>query len=550
MKPKRLAALLLTLCLLPPSALAAEVSGESRQEDLDFLCTALREIHPGFDALVDETAFSAKRAEIEAHLSFVSPETFALDLQSLTALLGDSHTTTVLSPVLSSSPLYPFTLGWYDGTWVLLAAPAENKASVGQTVTALNGVPMEEIPHRLSALVSADNPVKLRRQLQQVLMSQAILRHVGLVDEEETLSLSLSTGEHLPLRALSPDEYASLGAEDMARLEFPAAPTARQRKTAYLSQPLNEQAYYIQYNTCQEDPEYPMEDFTAQVKAEWLAGDYDRLLIDLRYNGGGSDGVLYPILMWAAGLVRQGHTVYGLIGEATFSSAIINAVELKELGAVLAGSPTSGSADHYGSTRSFVLPNSGIRVNCSRKFIDLETLFEAGVGLGIESLKPDWTVEQTLSDALAGRDTLVDAILAREQPYEVPADPDELLTRGGFARLLWRSWGSPPAGACPFEDVFPLSPSLPAIAWCVETSAVQGDGTGAFSPTRPITLQEAAVMLHRLSGSPAASPEKAAQPWAAEAIGWLAERGLIPQGMAPTSPLTLAQGESLLSALS
>ena len=57
-------------------------------------------------------------------------------------------------------------------------------------------------------------------------------------------------------------------------------------------------------------------------------------------------------------------------------------------------------------------------------------------------------------------------------------------------------------------------------------------------------------MLHRLSGSPAASPEKAAQPWAAEAIGWLAERGLIPQGMAPTSPLTLAQGESLLSALS
>ena len=155
-----------------------------------------------------------------------------------------------------------------------------------------------------------------------------------------------------------------------------------------------------------------MEDFAALVAKDLEAGKYARVLLDLRNNGGGSDGVLYPILMWAAGLVRQGHTVYGLIGEATFSSTIINAVEIQELGGILAGSPTSGSADHYGSTRGFTLPHSGIRVSCSQKFIDLETLFEAGVGLGVESLTPDLPVEQTLTDALAGRDTLVDGELA------------------------------------------------------------------------------------------------------------------------------------------
>ena len=216
---------------------------------------------------------------------------------------------------------------------------------------------------------------------------------------------------------------------------------------------------------------------------------------------------------------------------------------------MLAGSPTSGSADHYGSTRSFELPNSGLRVSCSRKFIDLETLFETAVGLGVESLTPDLAVEQTLSDALAGRDTLVEAILALDAPYEVPADPNAPLTRGGFARLLWQSAGSPEAGACPFGDVFPLSPSLPAIAWCAEKGVVQGDENASFSSTRPITLSEAAVMLHRLAGSPAAAGAADAPSWAAQAVGWLREQGLFPQGLTPSSPLSLSQGEALLPAL-
>lgn len=540
----RLCALCLAFSLLSLPALAAqEVS--PRQEDLDFLCAALQEIHPGFESLTEGYAFSLRKAEIEAHLSTVSQEEFALDLQSLIALLGDSHTTSNLSSVLNFSPLYPFVLDRYEGTWILQAAPAQYSSLLGQAVTAVNESSMEEIVERLAALVSADNPIKLCRQVRQILMSQAVLTYAGLAEANTPLVLTLANGEKLTLNALSSEEYAALKPGDMAQLEFPASPTSCRRKTAYFSQPLSETAYYIQYNTCQEDPEYPMDRFAVQAKTDWEAGGYDILLIDLRYNGGGSDGVLYPILEWAGTLVSQGKTVYCLIGETTFSSAIINAVELKELGAVLAGAPTSGSVDHYGSTRSFSLPNSGIRVSCSAKFIDLETLFETAVGLGIESLAPDLRMEQSLTDALTGRDTLVETILALEEPYEVPANPAAPLTRGGFARLLWQAVGAPEAGECPFHDVFPLSPSLPAIAWCAEAGIAQGDGAEAFFPTRPITLQEAAVMLHRLSNAPNSGKADGAAPWAAQAMGWLIERGLVPQGLEPDSPLTYAQGEAL-----
>ena len=96
---------------------------------------------------------------------------FALDLQSLVALIGDSHTTTNIGSVLNSTGLYPFGAEWYDGSWVLTGAEEEDAALLGQTVTALNGVPMDEICTRFGTLVSADNPVKLRRQTEQLLYS-------------------------------------------------------------------------------------------------------------------------------------------------------------------------------------------------------------------------------------------------------------------------------------------------------------------------------------------------------------------------------------------
>ena len=46
-------------------------------------------------------------------------------------------------------------------------------------------------------------------------------------------------------------------------------------------------AYYIQYNTCQEAEDLPMEDFAALVAKDLKAGDYSRVLLDLRNNGGG-----------------------------------------------------------------------------------------------------------------------------------------------------------------------------------------------------------------------------------------------------------------------
>ena len=94
--------------LLPTGALAAGPDQtQARQEDLDTLYAALQEHHPDLYANTPQEAFEAKKAEIEGRLAEESDVDFALDLQSLVALIGDSHTTTNIGSVLNAPACTP-----------------------------------------------------------------------------------------------------------------------------------------------------------------------------------------------------------------------------------------------------------------------------------------------------------------------------------------------------------------------------------------------------------------------------------------------------------
>lgn len=563
----RTAALCLSAALLlQPAVLAAgdtaaaPLSPAQKQEDLDFLYDTLKLSHPDLFANTPESGFLTQKAAIEASLESAGDLDFALELQSLVALVGDSHTTTQYSRV-DGFRFFPFSVMWFEGVWRLAAVDAAYGDTVGQVVTAVGGVEMDEITRRMAGFVSADNPIKLRRQVGQLLYVADILEYLEILQPGGDLTLNLQdeTGaaHTITLAPLTADEMRDYSTASVNALRVGRPATAYDRSKYYFSLPLDEHTYYIQYDRCQEDPELPMEDFAAQVDADLKAGGYTQVLLDLRNNGGGSDGVIHPLLAVLAPSVRDGSIrLWGLIGEITYSSAIINAVMVTDMGGYLAGSPTSGSVDHFGSVNGFALPNSGLEVRHSTKWIDLSTLLETAIPYDVEPLTPDIAIEPTWADYLAGKDTEVEYLLAHGPDFQPTDHSADILTRGYFLTQLYDA--AKAAGkdvSAPersFRDLIPFAYYAPAAYWAVEHGIALGNGQGGFEPARPITSAEAAVMLTRfadhmdiqLSQSGTVSPE--APDWARDALGRCGGLGLPSD---PAAVMDRAQGEALVTAL-
>jgi hypothetical protein len=104
-------------------------------------------------------------------------------------------------------------------------------------------------------------------------------------------------------------------------------------------------------------------DFLASSLALTQDHETEKLVVDLRFNGGGDNFVareMIQILHEYPALMERGR-LFVLMGRKTFSAAT-NFVSLFEAysNALFVGEPLGGRPNHFGDARSFPLPNSGL----------------------------------------------------------------------------------------------------------------------------------------------------------------------------------------------
>lgn len=138
--------------------------------------------------------------------------------------------------------------------------------------------------------------------------------------------------------------------------------------------------------------------------------------------------------------------------------------------------------------------------------------------------------------------------------------PSVPVTRGGFVEALWTAWGAVPyEDTRVFSDVGHNESYTTAVCWAHGLGLVNGTGGGAFSPARPITREEAAVLLRRaadylgrdtatLTSLAACNDYDGISPWADDSLYWATDTGLMdwspgglldPQGTLTPDDLTL-----------
>jgi hypothetical protein len=343
-----------------------------------------------------------------------SDDEIILRLMALVAAIGDGHTTLNYTALYQADPqgahgwtLYPLNVAWLDGNWYVTGVDATQPQLGGAQLVAIDGVPLDGIYARISAEVSADNDMQRRNEAAPLLVTGEVLHALGITAQADQARFSfvLADGQELDtvLHTMTPS------ARQLQGLELPAQeiPLALQNPDRwYWVHALPEQhALYFQYDVCADMADQPFADFSNELFATIDREELTRVVVDLRNNGGGDSSVLQPFL---AGLAaRPGLQVYVLIGRRTFSSALMNAIELdQQAHAVLVGEPTGGRPNHYGEVRSFVLPNAQLQVSYATKY------FRMLPDADPPSLEPEIAAPVTIANQLTGYDAALTAALS------------------------------------------------------------------------------------------------------------------------------------------
>jgi hypothetical protein len=132
--------------------------------------------------------------------------------------------------------------------------------------------------------------------------------------------------------------------------------------------------------------------------------EIDKLVIDLRQNGGGDyyhglRHLVHPIRDLPF-INRKGH-LFVLIGPGTFSAAMSNATHFRsQTQAILVGQPIGEKPNSYAEKREMTLPNSRLVASYSVRYYE----FMKG---GENIVRPDHEVETSWADFQAGFDPVL-----------------------------------------------------------------------------------------------------------------------------------------------
>jgi hypothetical protein len=166
---------------------------------------------------------------------------------------------------------------------------------------------------------------------------------------------------------------------------------------------------FVQFNAVDGGTSPIVDEIGARVKQ----GGVDRVVVDLRNNGGGDNTTLGPLdFGLRESVIDRPGRLFVIIGRITFSAAANFATDLEhETGAIFAGEAMGGSPNMYGDARPIDLPYGPQQLWMATRYWERSTPDDPRI-----TIEPTIRVSLSSDDYFGGRDPVLDAILKTPLP--------------------------------------------------------------------------------------------------------------------------------------
>ena len=368
--------IILSLLFFFPLAAQQTISVTQWQEDLRFIQNTIHKDYSFLFVKTTKQEFDTRIEKLYNDIPNLELHEIKVGITRLIASFKYGHTGIYFKFQSLPFNLYEFKDGIY-----IQGVHKNYRKALGAKVLKINNIPIEEALEKIAPVVNAENSQYFKAYGINYLGSPEVL-HVQKITKtlqnEVTLTLEkngkvftqsftvMEDGEGVPTHhGFVHQDENWLDVRDQSTTPLYLKDLDKIYYSEYLTE---EKAMYVRHSRIRDEAEESTKDFYARVFDAVEQQDVDKLIIDLRLNGGGSNNLNKPII---TGLIETEKInkigkLFVIIGRRTFSACqnLVNELD-NYTNVIFVGEPTAENINFWGDNRPVRLPNSGIDISLS-----------------------------------------------------------------------------------------------------------------------------------------------------------------------------------------
>jgi len=395
----------------PPAP--GELTATEWEQDIDVLVQSLRDTHPDLVASGADAGLDRAARELKSQLNELDRNQTIAGIFKILAMARDDSTYVYPFQDPLRFGLYPILAYWFSDGLYVIDARGDAEPYLGHRITAIGATPIDQVFTRLSPYLSGENMQGKRFLFTRNVFIPELLYAAGLSDSAELASFTFESPggveETVPIYTDTVEPWKSWGAR-VVRFDGEKGLFTRHRDDAFWFEYLPDtNTLFVRVTQLRDQENETLAEFAGRLSAFADTGEFDRVVIDARYGGGGSGHQMAPLVEIIAThpRINRSGRLFGIIGRVT-SGTILEFVSVLQNNSriVLVGESTLDAPNGVGDPAVVTLPNSGIEVAITEVFWPTSFADDPR-----RAVAPDIAVNYRHSDWQQGHDPAITAIM-------------------------------------------------------------------------------------------------------------------------------------------
>lgn len=343
-------------------------------EDIDFLVEKAQNTVPEFNSRINTNIFSKRLEELKQNLDSKSFEDIVFGIQHLLNTIEDEGCNIIPFQRELNTKVIPIKNFWFEDGLFVCDVSSKYNTIIEEKIIKINGFEVNEVYSKLANYLNADNKHYKKHLFQVYSMMPSLLMAAGIGYSNTEIQLQFFSGKEITLTAESVTEYVKLKRQLPNDEFFSFTKTDHTDENYWLEYFPNTKTLFIQLQKIENnDVGASFSAFINAIEKEINKGKANKIILDLRYGGGGNGFKLkaFTDLLRDSETINKKGNLFMLTSNAT-RGTLLEFVSILSLNtkAIIVGEPTGEGPNTVGDTKYIKLPNSGLSISLTHTFWD------------------------------------------------------------------------------------------------------------------------------------------------------------------------------------